>query len=249
MLKNDKLLSSLAEFGLEENEAKVYLSALSLGATTVLKLSKGTEIKRTTVYEVVDSLIAKGLMKKEIRGFKTLYVAEHPDRLENALEQKRVMLSRVLPELEGIFNLKGTEGAIKYYEGLRSIENIYDDLLADMKPHDFYYAISNIAEWQGLDEEFFLKNHVEKRVDLRLETKLLFVDSPTAQRRKQIERNYNEEIKLLPKDSDFHVDLVITPYKLVMFQLKNPLVAIVIENKSIIQIQKSMFELIWKSIS
>jgi hypothetical protein len=117
-----------------------------------------------------------------------------------------------------------------------------------MKPHDFYYAISNIAEWQTLDEEFFLKNHVERRVDMRIETKLLFVDSPIAQKRKQIERNYNEEVKLLPKESDFHVDLVITPYKLVMFQLKNPLVAIVIENKSIIQIQKTMFETIWKSI-
>ena len=247
-MKNDKLVSSLSEFGLEENEAKVYLSALSLGSTTILKIARETEIKRTTVYEVVDSLIAKGLMKKEVHGFKTLYAAEHPERLENALEQKRAALTRLLPELEGIFNLKGTEAAIKYYEGLRAIENIYDDLLADLKPHDFYYAISNIAEWQGLDEEFFLKNHVEKRTSMRIDTKLLFVDSPVAKRRKELERNYNEEVKLLPADSDFHVDLVVTPYKLVMFQLKNPLVAIVIENKSIIGIQKAMFEMIWKSI-
>jgi hypothetical protein len=187
-------------------------------------------------------------MKKEIRGFKTLYAAEHPERLESTLDSKRALLARVLPELEGLYNLKGTESTLKYYEGLKAVENIYDDLLKELKPHDFYCAISNIAEWQVLDEEFFMTNHVEKRASMRIDTKLLFVDSPTAQKRKQTERNFNEQVKILSKDSDFHVDLVITPYKVVMFQLKEPLTAVVIENRSIVAIQKAMFEIIWKSI-
>ncbi|MBP6884973.1 MAG: hypothetical protein KBC17_04120 [Candidatus Pacebacteria bacterium] len=247
-MKNDKLLAALREFGLEESEANIYLSALSLGATTVLKLSKATGVKRTTVYEVIDSLTTKGLMKKEIRGFKTLYAAEHPDRLQNALEERRVALSRILPELEGIFNLKGTEGAIKYYEGIQAIRNIYDDLLKDLKPHEYYYAISNVAEWYDVQGDTFIEKHVEERSHMRVNTKLVFVDSPAAQKRKSTGRNFNEEVKLLPKDSDFHVDLVITPHKLVMFQLKQPLVAIVIENTSIIKIQQAMFELIWKGL-
>jgi sugar-specific transcriptional regulator TrmB len=247
-IQNEKLLGSLTQFGLNENEAKVYLAALSLGPTTVLKISKVTEIKRTTVYEVVDALIAKGLMKKEIRGFKTLYVSEHPERLENTLDSKRAILSRVLPELEGMYNLKGTESTIKYYEGLKAIENIYDELLADLKPHDFYYATSNIAEWQGLDEEFFIKKHVEKRAGMRVQTKLLFTDSPTAQKRLTTQKNFNEEIRLLPKESDIHVDLVVTPYKLVMFQLKQPLVALVIENRPMIEMHKNMFDILWNSL-
>ena len=75
MSKNDNLLNSLIQFGLNENEAKIYLASLSQGATTILKLSKHSDIKRTTVYEVVTSLERKGLMKKEVRGFKTLYSA------------------------------------------------------------------------------------------------------------------------------------------------------------------------------
>lgn len=244
-MKNDKLLENLKEFGLEENEAKVYLASLSLGPNTILKLSKHGEVKRTTVYEVVDSLERKGLMRKEIHGFKTLYSPEHPERLENTLESKRLLLSKVLPELEGKYHLKGTESSIKYYEGLSAIENIYDDLLKELKPHDFYYAISNIAEWQGLDEEFFMKNHVEKRAKMRINTKLIFTDSPLAQNRKQTEKNFNEEIKLIPKDTNIHLDFVITPYKLIMFQLHNPLVALVIENQSMIITQKEIFELLW----
>ncbi len=247
MMKNDKLLENLSEFGLNENEAKVYLASLSLGPTTILKLSKHGEVKRTTVYEVVDSLEKKGLMKKEVHGFKTLYSPEHPEKLKNTLENKSILLSRVLPELEGKYHLKGTESSIKYYEGFNAIKNIYDDLLKDLKPHDFYYAISNVTEWQGLDEEFFMKNHVEIRAKMNIKTRLLFTDSPLAQSRKTTERNFNEEVKIIPKDTDLHLDLVITPYKLVMFQLHTPLVALVVENQSMITAQKKIFDLLWNS--
>ena len=247
-MQNDKLLNSLIQFGLDQNEAKVYLAALSQGSTTVLRISKSTDVKRTTVYEVITSLIQKGLMKKEIHGFKTLYAAEHPERLENTLAAKRAVLTRALPELEGMYHLKGTESTLKYYEGLKAIENIYNDLLTDLKPHDFYYAISNIAEWQGLDEEFFIKEHVEKRSFMRIETKLLFTDSPIAQKRITTQKNFNEEVRLLPKDTNIHIDLVVTPYKLVMFQLHAPLIAIVIENKATIEMQKQLFEIIWNSV-
>jgi sugar-specific transcriptional regulator TrmB len=247
MAKDEKIINSLMEFGLEENEANVYLASLSLGATTILRLSKYSEVKRTTVYEVVDSLEKKGLMRKEIKGLKTLYAPEHPEKLENTLESKRLLLFRVLPQLEGKYHLKSTESAIKYYEGLPVIKNLYHDILKDLKPHDFYYAVSNTDEWEDIGDDYFMKNHVEKRVNLGLKINLLFVDSPAAQKRKQFERNYNEEIRLLPKDSNIHVDMVITPHKLVIFQLYEPMVALVVENQSMITVQKEVFELLWKA--
>ncbi|MEI8270019.1 MAG: helix-turn-helix domain-containing protein [bacterium] len=249
MIKNEKLFDSLIQIGLEGKEARVYMASLSLGPSTILRLSKISEVKRTTIYELIDSLEKKGLMKKEIHGFKTLYSAEHPERLENSLETKKILLAKMLPELEGMYHLKGTESSLKYYSGLPAIKNIYNDLLKELKPHDFYYAISNVLEWQELDEDFFLKNHIEKRSKMGIETKLLFTDSDLAQNRKRTERNFNEEVKILPENSKFHVDLVITPYKLVMFQLYDPKVAIVIENKSIIELQREMFKLIWSSIA
>ncbi len=247
MTKDEKIIDSLREFGLEEKEASIYLASLVLGATTILKLSKQSGINRTTAYEIVDSLEKKGLIKKEIHGFKTLYSPEHPERLENTLDSKKILLSRILPELEGKYHLKGKGSSIKYYEGLNAIKNVYDDLLKDLKPHDFYYAISNVFEWQGKDEEYFLKNHVEKRSKMSIETKLLFTDSELAQKRKQTEKNYNEKIKILSK-TDIHVDIVITPYKLVTFQLNEPLIALVVENSTMIKAQKKIFELIWNSI-
>lgn len=245
MKKNEKIIDSLIELGLEEKEAYVYMASLVLGATTILKLSKQSGVNRTTTYEIIESLERKGLMKKEIYGLKTLFAPEPPERLEGALEAKRALLARTLPELEGKYHLKSTGSAIKYYEGLTAIKNVYDDLLKDMRPHDFYCAVSNTAEWQGIGDDYFMKNHVEKRVNLKIDIRLLFVDSPVARRRKETERNFNEKVKLLPNDANIHVDMVVTPYKLVIFQLHEPMVALVVENKTMINTQKELFELLW----
>lgn len=248
MKKEEKIIDSLKELGLEDKEANIYLASLLLGPTTILKLSRHSGVNRTTTYEVIDSLERKGLMKKEIHGLKTLFAPEPPERLENTLEMKRALLARTLPELEGKYHLKSTGSSIKYYEGLTSIKNVYDDILKDLKPHDFYYVISNTEEWQNLDNDYFMKNHIEKLRDMNINRNVLFVDSPLAQKRKETEKNFNEKVKLLPKDANIHVDMAITPYKLVTFQLHEPLVALVVENKTMIDTQKEVFELLWNTI-
>ena len=245
MKANEKIIKTLAEFGLEEKEADVYLASLVLGSTTILKLANQSGVNRTTTYEIINNLERKGLMKKEIRGLKTLFAPEPPEKLENTLKFKMKLLKQTLPELESKYHLKSTGSAIKYYEGLTAIKNLYDDILYDFKPHDFYYVISNTEEWQKLDDDYFMKNHIEKLRDMRIDRKVLFVDSPLAQRRKETERNFNEKVKLLPADANIHVDMVITPYKLVTFQLHEPYVALVIENQTMINAQKEVFELLW----
>ncbi len=245
-MRNDqKIIDSLTDFGLEKNEATVYLASLSLGPTTILKLANQSGVNRTTVYEIVEALEHKGLMKKEIHGLKTLFSPEHPDRLENTLSRKREALTKLLPELESKYHLKGSGSTIKYYEGLSAIKNLYGDLAHELKPTDFYYVVSNTAEWEAIDDNYFRKEHVEIFSQKRVDRRVLFVDSPEAQARKKYERNFNEVVKILPPDSNIHVDLCITPYKLVIFQLHQPLVALVIENETMITTQKVMFELLW----
>ncbi len=43
--------------------------------------------------------------------------------------------------------------------------------------------------------------------------------------------------------------MIITPNKVIIHQLSNPILAIVIENKNISRMNKEMFEIIWNSIA
>jgi sugar-specific transcriptional regulator TrmB len=67
------------------------LSAVSLGPISILKLAQNSQVKRTTVYSVAENLIKQGLMRKKIKGFKTFFVAENPEKLKTILENKEII--------------------------------------------------------------------------------------------------------------------------------------------------------------
>ena len=246
--KPNKLEKILVELGLTENEARVYFAALSLGPATVLRIASAAETKRTTVYSVVESLKQKGLMAVEVRGFKKLYTAENPEKLESMLETRRERFRTALPEFAALYNLKGGESFIKYYEGLEAVKSVYEGLIRDVRSHEDYLIISDQQQWMGLDEKYF-KNFVERRAKLNINIRLLLQDSESAREAKKFERNYNETIKILPPKTALTTNLVIIPRRIVIHQLIPPVMAIVVENKSVIQLHRELFEIIWNSIS
>lgn len=246
IMKADKLLTTLKDLGLSENEAKVYLASLSLGPSTILKIAKTAEIKRTTVYSLIESLKQKGLINIEVRGFKKLFAAENPEKLENILEERRKKLKSSLPEFLALYSLKGGESIIKYYEGLVAVKSIYEELLKDVKPHEDYLVITHQQQWHDLDPEYFQK-FTQRRAKLNIKIRMLMQDSKIAREFKKNEKIYNAKINILPRGISLITNLVIIPKKVVIHQLIPPIMAFVIENKSVIQMHRELFEIIWKS--
>jgi SAM-dependent methyltransferase/predicted DNA-binding transcriptional regulator len=247
-MSKKNLQSILLSIGLTENESLVYLAGLSLGSTTILKLARSSGLKRTTVYSVVEDLKRRGLMNIEMRGFKKLYSVESPEKLEHILEERKETFKKELPEFLALYNLKGEDGVIRYYEGLEAIKGIYMGFLDEMRPHDDYLVVANQEKWFNLDPKFFLK-YKEERAKKNVKTRLLFQDSPVAREHKKFQKNWNENVKILPQGTKLNTDLVIMPSKVIVFSLDVPLVAFVIENKNFVSMQKEMFELLWGSIN
>ena len=237
----------LMDFGLSEFEALVYLAALSLGPTTVNDIAKHSGVKRTTVYPVIEGLKRKGIMNVEIKGLKKSYVAESPDKLEGIIEQKKERLKSMIPELSAIQSLKSNESFIKYYEGVAGVKTVYDSILDGLKSGDEYLIISDMERFLKMDREYFT-DFIEKRAKLNLKVKTIIHDTDDAQYYKKIERNTNQEIKILDKSADFTANLVILPNKVVITQIVEPIISIIIENKSIVEMQRKEFNIIWNSI-
>ncbi len=247
MAKNEKLNQILRDIGLDENEARVYLASLSLGSTTVLKIARASGIKRTTVYSVIDALKDKGLVQVELKGLKQTYAAENPENLGIVLERRKNEFQNTLSEFMALYKLQGGESTIKYYTGLKAMQNIYMETLKEIKPHEDYLVIANQEKWYTLQPDFALK-FIEERAKLNIKTRLLFQDSEIAREHKKIERNFNQEIKILPKGNPLNVDTLLLPNKLIVLELTPPYMTVIIENKSIIELHREMFEIIWQSL-
>lgn len=245
-MKN-KLITTLQSIGLNDKEADVYLSAVSLGPSSVLKIAQNAGLKRTTVYSVLESLKQKGLVKMNIRGWKTLFEAENPEKLESIVDQMRHEVRRALPEFASVYNLHSSGAFIKYYEGLEGIKQVYQDLLRDVRPHEDYLIISDSVQWLEQDPEFF-SQFLERRSKLDINIRALLQDSDLARQYKKTERNLNWKVKILPAGHKLATNMLIIPRRVVINQLKPPLLAMVIENDSVIQMNRELFEIVWRSI-
>ncbi|MCX6789663.1 MAG: hypothetical protein NTZ42_03600 [Candidatus Gribaldobacteria bacterium] len=246
-MQNEKLKKILLNLGLNEKEASVYLVALTLGPSTILKIASSAELKRTTVYSVVELLKQKGLMNIEIKGWKKLFVAENPEKLNLILETKRGQLKKSLPEFSLLYNQKDSGSLIKYYEGREAVKSVYENILNDIRPHEDYLVIGNQDLWLGLDKRYFAK-FIKQRARLNINIKLILQDSAITRKHKEVERNFNEKIKILPKETTLNTNLVITPSRVIINQLTLPIMAMVIENKNIANTHRELFDIIWKSI-
>lgn len=246
-MKHAILLKTLESLGLSETEASVYLAALSLGPSSILSLSRTSGIKRTTVYSVVGALRQKGLMTREIRGWKTLFAPERPERLTGIVEEKKANLAKALPDLSSLYNLRGGDGAIRFYDGLQAVKSVYESLLEDIRSHEDYLIVSDLKQWLSLDAEFF-QDFTERRAKLPINIRMLAQPSDAARTHKKHERAYNETIRFLPEGTELTTNLVIIPRRVVIHQLVSPIFAMVVENPNMVRLHREQFEIIWKSL-
>lgn len=245
-MKSDRntILEFLQQLGFSDIEARVYLASLRIGPSAVLAISQEAQVKRSTTYLAVDALQRKGLMSIEVKGLKKLYVAENPERLEVLVEEYRKTLRESMPHLSALYNLKGSEGVIKYYQGLDGIRSAYEALLNDLRPGDFYLSISEVARWFELDSEYY-ENLRIRRSHKGLQIKILVNDTQSAREYQNKAAVYNQQVKILPPGIDLTSTITLTPQKIIFHQIIPPVSAILLDNPSIIQVQKELFELLW----
>jgi hypothetical protein len=129
---------------------------------------------------------------------------------------------------------------------LPAIKGVYEALLKDIRNGEEYLVVGAQKEWHELDPDYF-QNFIERRAKLPIKIRLLLEDSKISQEHKKFERNFNETVKILPKNTKLTTNLVITPEKVVIHQLTTPIMAIVIENQSVIRMCKEFFEVMWST--
>lgn len=65
-MQEDDLISKLSGFGFTVNQAKVYLSIVTSGATSVSKIALNTRLHRQDIYKIIPKLERMGLIMKTI---------------------------------------------------------------------------------------------------------------------------------------------------------------------------------------
>ncbi len=233
---------ALLEFGLTESEAQTYLALFKLGGATASVVAKETGFQRTTVYPILKSLAKKGCVLVYFRKNQHYYYAQKPDKLMGLFEKKLEFFSSVIPLFESMDKKQAQAIGLRFIETKEELRKFYTDILDDNKS---YRVIGNAYIWQNIDPEFF-EQYRETRARLKIKTRLLL--SADSKETNPTTKDLLREFKYLPERYEFKSTLNIFKDKVLIINPESSSLAIVIAVPAMVDIFKSMFEIIWSMI-
>jgi len=242
------LRKELEKLNLNEKEAGVYLAMLELGETNIERISEKSKIRRTTVYDVLEDLSEKGLAGHIKNKKRTLYYAEDPRKLEEQLDEKKMVLKNILPELMSVANLIDKKPKIRYFEGIEGIKNVYKDTLK--------YSSQEILMWgspeviKHFDNDWLWNYYVPRRIRNKIWMRAIGLDMEVVKNIKSQDEKHLRKTRLSPY-SQFPFEVEINLYgngSIGIMSFKEQF-GLIIESKKIYNTLKSIFEMNWNSLA
>jgi sugar-specific transcriptional regulator TrmB len=236
-------IKELEKLGMNNKEAVAYLALLELGEANLQRIAEKSKIKRTTIYDVLNSLKEKGLISTTKRGRRTYYYAENPSRIKTILQEKIGILENILPELLSITNLIDKKPTIKYFEGTEGIKNIYRDTL-NYKNQEILAWISPEAI-KYFDTDWLWQEYVPQRLKNKIWVKSFAPDTKEMRRLQSFDKKHLRKTKLINLSNIFEVEINLYGNdKIAIMSFKEEF-GLIIESKKIYNTLKVIFELQW----
>lgn len=96
-------IEKIIAIGLTKKEASLYLAALQQGISSITDLAKSATLKRPTAYLILEDLLQKRLIVPVQVGKTTHYKAGDPAYFAKDIESKRILMTKLLPELNYLY--------------------------------------------------------------------------------------------------------------------------------------------------
>lgn len=247
-------IMQLKQFGLNDNEAKTYLALLKMGQSSISKLGLEILIPRTTLYYSIKGLKEKGFIFERIKGKKRYFSPRQPNFLtKKALDQlgrAQVVNENVgdlIISLKKITNDLPSYVKVEHYEGKQGVWEVFEKILRSNRDSLWFGFGENCLKYYDFD--FFLNNFSKKRRQYG-KTKsysILPASDKFAIVKKREDTDF-QEIKFLDKNKESNAGLCVFGDNIAIFSYEENITATIIAGRSISEIVRLMFFMIWDKI-
>lgn len=157
-------LDTLEKLGFSPGEARTYRALLFLGRSGVGPLAREAGISHSKIYEVLERLIAKGLVSKVFYGKHTAYQAAEPIILKELVNRREKELSEVKSEVDALIpKLIETrvpeKRTVELFEGFNGLKTVREQLLLNLKAGDEFLVLGAPRLVNELWESWLLDFH------------------------------------------------------------------------------------------
>ena len=239
--------NQLKNAGLDDKEALAYLALLELGESSMGQLVKASKLKRTTLYDTIESLKERRLVSTSKKNKKVVYIAENPRKIIELLDEKKESMQKILPELLSIANSIHKKPRIRYFEGIEGIKEVYRDTLR--------FPNQKVQAWVAeemihkFDQKFLDEYYTPKRLEKKIWAEVIAPDLPDIRVYKGLDVTSLRTTRLIDAN-EFPLEVEINLYghnNIGIMSFHDEL-GLIIESESVSRTLKSIFALQWKSI-
>ena len=245
-------LEILERIGLNTNESYVYNILLTNGEMSAPDIAERAHLKltRQNTYTVLKSLTKKRLIEEFDKRKKLTYRVEHPQKLletienqKKELEENEKTIEAIMPEIISDYNLAHNKPGVVYYEGLKGVKKIFEDVYSPGKD-EVYGCVDPTLFDKSFDVVF--KELVPQRIKNKLLSKAILPDTPfTKTLAKKDKEQYRVSKLVNSKKYPLLAEIDVYEDKIAMMDISKgkDFVGIIIENKAIAETLKSIFKL------
>ena len=243
----------LSFFGLDADEAAIYLASLSIGPQPASTLAKKANLKRGHVYNILSRLKDKGMMhestKKGVRYFDCQSPAALLSLMANKEEEvtlQKQRLLQALPMLEKIRNPLIVQPKVRFFQGVEGLKEVYNDTI--IVPKQPIYAFCDFQNAFPAEKSPELHEWMWRYTDRRAARGVWYMgivnrspDSDLAYKRRVKQKR---KMKILT-NINLPVELNIYGDKIALLSTKEDLVGVIIEDAPIATMLRNIHQVLW----
>jgi len=228
----------LNQFGLTDNESKVYLGLLELGPSLAGTISRKTGIHRRNIYDITERLIKKGIIGYIVKNNRKLFEAADPNRFSEIINEKQEQLNESLPELSLLYEKTKEKQETNFYTGVEGLKNVFQDQLKINGKDNKEILILGASKSAFEVLPFYFKWYDKDRVKNKIKVRIIASE--------ELRKIPLSKVRYLPQKYANPLAINIYKDKVAIILWKKPPLAIVIKEKEIADSYRNYFELMWK---
>lgn len=245
----------LEQLNFSSKESSIYLALLEIGPAKANAVAKKAKLNRTTVYDIFDTLLQRGLISKYKKGGSTFFNALDPKQLISYLdrekeekvkiiEKQKQQVQEFLPQLISLQNIYTTKPKVQFFEGEKGMREAYEDTLNSNKMILAYANVQTVHE--GLPN--FFPEYYKRRARKKIFIRAIFPRNELSIERAKHNQEEMRDVRFLPDDQmTFSPEVNIYNNKILVASWKEKM-AVIIESKELADLMKLVYNLLWETL-
>ncbi|MFA5992495.1 MAG: helix-turn-helix domain-containing protein [Candidatus Pacearchaeota archaeon] len=238
----------LKEIGLTDAEIKVFVELSKVESAMASEIAEKVGIYRTNTYDILESLIEKGLVSYIIKANRKHFLASKPEKLLSYLKEKEekiknqeTQIQELIPILLSLKQSKQEELKAEIYKGKEGLKTLLNDML-NVKKEIYYLGYSAIT--QKILPDYF-ESWQRKRINLKIKRIILAKEQ---MRNSEAIDQPMTQIKYLPDQFNIPISIMIYEKKIwVLIPSENDHISLLIESEKMTKSFLNYFNQLWKT--